>query len=81
VRPDVVVVNVDYAARAEEGSGERAFYAALEDGSLGYRLAYGHRAAPWTPLLDVTRLRGDGPGRIWSNLDKVDPEIRIYRRE
>ena len=81
VGPDVVVINADYAARAEEGSGERAFYAALEDGSLGYRLAYRHRAAPWTPLLDVARLRGDGPGRIWSNLDKVDPEIRIYRRE
>lgn len=81
VRPDVVVVNADYAARAEEGSGERAFHEALEDGSLGYRRAYAHRSAPPTPFLDVDRLRGDGPGRIWSNLDKVNPEIRIYRRE
>jgi hypothetical protein len=80
VRPDVVVVNADYAARADPGSGERAFYDGLEDGSLGYTLAYRHRARPLTPLLDVDRLRTEGPGRIWSNLDKADPEIRIYRR-
>ena len=80
VRPDFVVVNADYAARAEEGTGERAFYSELEDGTLGYALAYRHRAAPRTPLLGQERLRGEGPGRIWSNLDKADPEIRIYRR-
>jgi len=79
VNPDVVVVNADYARRADEGTGERAFYTALDDGSLGYRVALRQRTDPRT-LLDTDALRRDGPGRIWSNLDKVDPEIVVYRR-
>jgi hypothetical protein len=79
VNPDVVVVNADYARRADEGTGERAFYTALDDGSLGYRVALRQRTDPLT-LLDTDALRRDGPGRIWSNLDKVDPEIVVYRR-
>jgi hypothetical protein len=79
VNPDVVVVNADYARRADEGTGERAFYTALDDGSLGYRVALRQRTDPRT-LLDTDALRRDGPGHIWSNLDKVDPEIVVYRR-
>jgi 4-amino-4-deoxy-L-arabinose transferase-like glycosyltransferase len=79
VNPEVVVVNADYARRADEGTGERAFYAALDDGSLGYRVALRHRRNP-PVLLDTDALRRDGRGRIWSNLDKVDPEIVVYRR-
>jgi len=79
VSPDVVVVNADYARRADEGTGERAFYSALDDGSLGYDVAWRHRARPRVAL-DTDALRRDGPGRIWSNLDKVDPEIVVYRR-
>ena len=72
-------MNADYARRADEGSGERAFYAALEDGSIGYRVALRHRADP-PVFLDTDALRREGKGRIWSNLDKVDPEIVVYRR-
>jgi len=79
VHPDVVVVNADYARRADEGTGERAFYSALDDGSLGYGVALRHRTAPRV-LLDPAALRRDGRDRIWSNLDKVDPEIVVYRR-
>ena len=79
VHPDVVVVNTDYARRADEGTGERAFYSALDDGSLGYEVALRHRAGPRT-LLDTDALRRDERDRIWSNLDKVDPEIVVYRR-
>jgi len=77
--PDVVVVNADYARRADEGTGERAFYSALDDGSLGYQVALRRRTDPRV-LLDMTALRRDGRDRIWSNLDKVDPEIVVYRR-
>jgi hypothetical protein len=80
VAPDVVVVNADYARRAAEGSGEQAFHAALDDGSLGYRVALRHRASPRV-LLDMDALRSEGVDRIWSNLDKVDPEIVVYRRD
>jgi hypothetical protein len=79
VNPDVVVVNADYARRADEGTGERAFYTALADGSLGYQVALRQRTSPRV-LLDTEALRREGPGRIWSNLDKVDPEIVVYRR-
>jgi hypothetical protein len=79
VNPEVVVVNADYARRADEGTGERAFYAALDDGSLGYRVALRLRTDPRV-LLDTEALRREGRGRIWSNLDKVDPEIVVYRR-
>ena len=79
VRPDVVVVNADYARRAEEGGGEWLFYARLEDGTLGYDPALRYRAQPRWCLIDRDALRDEGPWRIWSNLDKVDPEIRVYR--
>jgi 4-amino-4-deoxy-L-arabinose transferase-like glycosyltransferase len=79
VNPEVVVVNADYARRADEGTGERAFYTALDDGSLGYQVALRLRTDPRV-LLDTEALRREGRGRIWSNLDKVDPEIVVYRR-
>ncbi len=79
VRPDLVVVNADYAGRADPGSGERAFYDGLADGSLGYAPVFRRRARPLS-LIDTAALQREGPGRIWSNLDKVDPEIVIYRR-
>jgi hypothetical protein len=79
VSPDVVVVNADYARRADEGSGEQAFHAALDDGSLGYREVLRQRASPRV-LLDMNALRSEGPDRLWSNLDKADPEIVVYRR-
>jgi hypothetical protein len=81
VRPELVVVNGDYAMRADAGSGERAFYDGLDDGSLGYELAFRHRTRPRLSLIDTEELQKDGPHRIWSNLDKVDPEIRAYRRK
>ena len=79
VHPDFVVVNADYARRADEGTGERAFYTALADGSLGYEVALRHRTGPRV-FLDTDALRREGRDRIWSNLDKVDPEIVVYRR-
>jgi 4-amino-4-deoxy-L-arabinose transferase-like glycosyltransferase len=79
VHPDVVVVNADYARRADEGTGERAFYSALDAGSLGYQVALRHRTGPRV-FLDTDALRREGRDRIWSNLDKVDPEIVVYRR-
>jgi 4-amino-4-deoxy-L-arabinose transferase-like glycosyltransferase len=80
VRPDVVVVNADYARRADQGTSERSFYDQLDGGALGYEVALRHRTDP-PGTLDTGALRRDGPGRIWSNLDKVDPEIVVYRRK
>jgi 4-amino-4-deoxy-L-arabinose transferase-like glycosyltransferase len=80
VEPDVIVLNADYARRADQGTGERAFYDALDDGSLGYVTVRSGRTDSRWCLLDTDALRREGRGHIWSNLDKVDPEIRVYRR-
>jgi len=80
VRPDVVVVNADYARRADPGTGERAFYDALDAGALGYTTALRLRSDSRWCLLETDALRREGRGHIWSNLDKVDPEIRVYQR-
>jgi 4-amino-4-deoxy-L-arabinose transferase-like glycosyltransferase len=81
VAPDFVTVNADYAARAEEGSGEHALYQGLANGTLGYREVWRHRyRGPW-PLLDTAPLvERTGHEPLRSNLGKVNPEILIYRR-
>src|SRR6185436_1645985 len=81
LRPDHVVVNADYAARADDGSEERALYAELADGTLGYREAWRHRyRAPW-PLLDTAALvERTGREPLQTNLGKVNPEVVVYRR-
>jgi hypothetical protein len=78
VHPDYVMVNADYAARADPGTGERALYDALFAGRLGYRLALRERTPPGWSLIDPAALGREGPDRIFSNLDKVDPEICIF---
>jgi 4-amino-4-deoxy-L-arabinose transferase-like glycosyltransferase len=81
VRPDYVVVNADYAARADPGTGERELYDGLFAGRLGYRLARRERTPPGWSLIDPAALGRDEPDRVFSNLDKVNPEICVFVRE
>jgi hypothetical protein len=78
--PAYVVVNADYAARAEDPHA-RELYARLADGELGYTLALRQRSpVPWPYRIDE-RLRARArAGSVYSNLEKLDPEIRVYRR-
>jgi 4-amino-4-deoxy-L-arabinose transferase-like glycosyltransferase len=76
VRPDVVVVNADHAARAEPATADRALYDGLADGSLGYRLLRRQEIDPGWSLIDPRRLRAQDTGV--SNLDKVGPTILVY---
>jgi len=78
VHPDYVVVNADYAARADPGTGERELYDGLFAGRLGYRLALRDRTPPGWSLIDPAALAREGPDRIFSNLDKADPEICVF---
>lgn len=52
---------------------ERRIYDDLVAGRLGYRTAVHLMPGPWWRLLDRSRAR--------TNLDKVDPEITIFRRQ
>jgi len=78
MRPEFVVVNVDYAARAEDPRA-RELYAKLASGEAGYELALSERTRlDWPFRLDeYVRSRGDA---LPTNLDKINPEIRVYRR-
>jgi 4-amino-4-deoxy-L-arabinose transferase-like glycosyltransferase len=81
VAPDIVVTNADYAERAEDGGAEQALYKGLEAGNLGYRRVWAYRfRAPY--MMIRSEYLADRPGQpLRSNLDKVNPEIRIYERE
>jgi hypothetical protein len=81
--PDLVVVNARFArrfelSRAPEG---RALLRALADGSLGYEEALRYRAPipPWAVLQYEEPFRGSGESPL-TNLDKVNPEMAVYRR-
>jgi len=81
VAPDLVVTNADYADRADEGSDEQALYRGLEARTLGYQRAWSHRYRSPHLMIRSEDL-ADRPGQpLRSNLDKVNPEIHIYRRE
>lgn len=80
IQPRFVVVNADYAERADPGTAEHDLYAGLERGDLGYRRVFAHRFdASW--LLLRTQDLLDRPGAlVRSNIGKVNPEIRVYER-
>jgi Dolichyl-phosphate-mannose-protein mannosyltransferase len=81
VAPEIVVTNADYAERADEGGDEQALYRGLEAGTLGYKRVWSHRFHSPYMMIRSEDL-ADRPGQpLRSNLDKVNPEIRIYRRE
>jgi 4-amino-4-deoxy-L-arabinose transferase-like glycosyltransferase len=80
MKPDLVVVNADYARRADPGTGERQLYDALEGGSAGYTLDFSHRSRPRFSLLREDEWSAERALPILTNLDKIGPEIRVYRR-
>lgn len=76
--PEYVVVNADYAARAENARA-RDLYARLDSGEAGYReVLRARKTIDWPFRLDEwLRRRG---AALPSNLDKVNPEIVVYAR-
>jgi hypothetical protein len=80
VAPEYVVTNADYGGRAEDGGAEQALYRGLETGTLGYERVWSYRySAPY--MMIRSEDLADRPGQpLRSNLDKVNPEIRIYRK-
>lgn len=80
VAPDVVVINGDFARRAEAGGSDADFYAALAGGHAGYRRALDQPPSATLPFLDTETFRGDDPP-VRSNLDKVGPRIFVYVRD
>jgi hypothetical protein len=81
--PDLVVLNARFAQRytLESSSAGRALLRGLDDGSLGYAEAFRYRAPipVWALLQYESPFRGAGESPL-TNLDKVNPEMVIYRR-
>jgi hypothetical protein len=80
---EFVVLNWRFAQRYLDTRSPdgRDLLAALEDGSLGYLEVYRHRGQlpAWAVLQydpEFSRARES----TWTNLDKINPEVRIYRR-
>jgi hypothetical protein len=81
--PDLLVVNARFAERYEQARDPRgrALLRALDDGSLGYDEAFRYRAAipAWAVLQYEAPFRGRSESAL-TNLDKVNPEMAVYRR-
>lgn len=81
--PDFFVVNADYARAIAPHRPEAALVAGLQQGTLGYRLAYRHRTPspwPWLPGAhpDLVGTRTETP--VLSFLRDLSPAIEIYER-
>jgi hypothetical protein len=81
--PDLVVVNARFSeryAQARDPAG-RKLLAGLADGSLGYDEAFRYRAPvpAWALLQYEAPMRGASES-AWTNLDKINPEMVVYRR-
>jgi 4-amino-4-deoxy-L-arabinose transferase-like glycosyltransferase len=81
--PDLVVLNARLAGRFERASRPdgRVLLRALEEGTLGYDEVFRYRA----PIPAWALLQYEGPIRgaeesLLTNLDKVNPEMVVYRR-
>ena len=77
------MINARSARRFETARSPagRALLRGLEDGAAGYAEVFRFRAPiPWWALLQYDpAFRGEGES-VLTNLDKVNPEMRIFRR-
>ena len=73
VAPDYVVTTSNFDERRFlEGSESFKYFDGLKTGKLGYSLVFQHQGKPKWNLLSFDD--------IHSNLDKINPEINIYKR-
>jgi 4-amino-4-deoxy-L-arabinose transferase-like glycosyltransferase len=71
--PDYLIMTSIFEEwRFQEDPEALEFFRALRAGATPYELAFSHRAQPALNLLDVRNVR--------TNLDKINPRIRVYRR-
>ena len=81
VNPHYVVVNREHSLRAEPRSQEQRWLEWLESGTSPYHEAFRYKASvAWTPLAFDRRF-SDRIQDPFTNLDKANPEIVIFRRK
>jgi hypothetical protein len=80
INPDYVVLNREHSGRAGPGSDEQRWLAWLESGTSPYQEVFRYKASlAWTPLALDDRF-GDRIQDPFTNLDKANPEIVIFRK-
>ena len=84
VRPDFIIVNARFAARFQRmrSPAGRDLMRDLRAGTLGYRESLNYRAPlPFWALLQYEPSFRRGGEAWWTNLDKINPEVLVYRRD
>jgi hypothetical protein len=79
--PYLLLVNASYAERFASRPASAALLQALRDGSLGYVRAGTYRSPlPWWALAWHWSYFHDRARGGLTNLDKINPEIEVWRR-
>jgi hypothetical protein len=84
VRPAFIIVNARFAARFQRmrSPAGRELMRDLRAGALGYSESLDYRAPlPFWALLQYEPSFRRGGESWWTNLDKVNPEVLVYRRD
>ena len=83
-QPDIIAINVQFACRARpgpEGREAREFYARLNDRDNGlYEQVLAYRTRPGPAFLGPDSVFQSDCENYFTNLAKINPEIRIFRR-
>lgn len=74
VKPDYLILNADIKY------GEREFYTRLETGASGYTLVLQYRTDVKWLLLNRDSIFSNGRKEIFTNLDKINPEIKVFKK-
>jgi len=72
INPDYIIINVDYTYKVEKNEPRYKFYLELARGNFPYKLEWNHKSRSKLVLLNL-----EG---IYTNLDKINPRIQIFRR-
>lgn len=84
MRPDFIIVNARFAARFQRmrSPAGRELMQGLRAGTLGYSECMDYRAPlPFWALLQYEPSFRRGGESWWTNLDKINPEVLVYRRD
>ncbi len=76
--PPVIVVNVEFMHRFQEGDEARWWRWLSGDGSP-YRIAYRIKQRPWWSAMSYERRLYSGVEDRYSNFGKVNPDIAVFR--
>lgn len=71
---DYIIINSDLRFRKTE------IYNQLHDETFGYKLVLQHRSTSRWVLLNQEDIIKDGRREIFTSLDKINPEIKIFKR-